>query len=151
MATHSSVLAWRIPGTEEPGRLPSMGLHRVRHDWSDLAAVAAAAQMVKSLPAMLETWVWSLGQEDPLEKGMATHSSIPAWRTRWTEEPGGLQSMGSQSGTRLSGFTFIFNYARDCDPCHPTLPSPAQNTLIAKFMCDFYEKVGPLGVMRSWG
>ena len=43
MATHSSVLVWRIPGTEEPGRLPSVGLHRVGHDWSDLAAAAAAA------------------------------------------------------------------------------------------------------------
>ena len=55
------------------------------------------AQMVKSLPAMQETQVQSLGQEDPLEKGMTTHSSIPAWRIPWTEEPGGLQSMGSQS------------------------------------------------------
>ena len=43
MATHSSVLAWRIPGTTEPGGLPSLGLHRVRHDWSDLVAAAAAA------------------------------------------------------------------------------------------------------------
>ena len=49
-----------------------------------------------SLPAMRETRVQSLGQEDPLEKEMATHSSIPAWRIPWTEEPGGLQSMGSQ-------------------------------------------------------
>ena len=47
------------------------------------------AQMVKNLPAMLETWVWSLGWEDPLEKEMATHSSILAWRIPWTEEPGG--------------------------------------------------------------
>ena len=54
------------------------------------------AQMVKNLPAMQETWVQSLGQEDPLEKGMATHSSILAWRIPWTELPGGLQSMGSQ-------------------------------------------------------
>ena len=52
--------------------------------------------MVKNLPAMQETQVQSLGQEDPLEKGMATHSSILAWRTPWTEEPDGLQSMGSQ-------------------------------------------------------
>ena len=52
--------------------------------------------MVKNLPAMQETWVQSLGQEDPLEKEMATHSSILAWRNPWTEEPGGLQSMGSQ-------------------------------------------------------
>ena len=52
------------------------------------------AQMVKNLPTMQETWVWSLGQEDLLEKRMATHSSILAWRILWREEPGGLQSMG---------------------------------------------------------
>ena len=51
--------------------------------------------MVKNPPAMQETRVRSLGQEDPLEKDMATHSSILAWRIPWTEEPGGLQSMGS--------------------------------------------------------
>jgi len=50
--------------------------------------------MVKNPPAMLETWVRSLVWEDPLEKGMATHSSILAWRIPWTEEPGRLQSMG---------------------------------------------------------
>ena len=54
------------------------------------------AQRLKHLPVMQETWVRSLGQEDPLEKEMATHSSILAWRIPWTEEPGGLQSMGSQ-------------------------------------------------------
>ena len=52
--------------------------------------------MVKNMPAMHETWVQSLGWEDSLEKEMATHSSILAWRILWTEEPGGLQSMGSQ-------------------------------------------------------
>ena len=52
--------------------------------------------MVKNPSAMQETWVGSLGQEDPLEEGMATHSSILAWRIPWTEEPGRLQSMGSQ-------------------------------------------------------
>ena len=52
--------------------------------------------MVKNLPAMRETQVQSLGGEDPLEKEMATHSNILAWRIPWTEEPGGLQSMGSQ-------------------------------------------------------
>ena len=60
------------------------------------------AQAVKNLPAMQETQVRSLGQEGPLEKGMATHSSILAWRIPWREEPGGLQSRGSQSQTRLS-------------------------------------------------
>ena len=54
------------------------------------------AQRVKHLPAMQETWVLSLGWEDPLEKEMATHSSILAWRIPWTEEPGGLQSTGLQ-------------------------------------------------------
>ena len=53
--------------------------------------------MVKNLPAMQETWVRLLGQEDPLEKEMATHCSILAWRISWTEELGSLQSMGSQS------------------------------------------------------
>ena len=51
------------------------------------------AQTVKNLPPMWETWVRSLGQEDPLEKEMATHSSILVWRIPWTEEPGGLQSI----------------------------------------------------------
>ena len=54
------------------------------------------AQTVKNLPAEQETWVQSLGWEDPLEKGMATHSSILAWKIPWAEEPGGLQSMGLQ-------------------------------------------------------
>ena len=54
------------------------------------------AQTVKNLPAMWETWILSLGQEDPLEKGMATHSSILAWRIPRTVEPGGLQSIESQ-------------------------------------------------------
>jgi len=53
--------------------------------------------MVKNLPVMQETRVRSLGWEDPVEKGMAIHSSILAWRIPWTEEPGGLQSMGSQT------------------------------------------------------
>ena len=51
---------------------------------------------LKYLPVMQETQVWSLGREDPLEKEVATHPSVPAWRIPWTEEPGGLQSMGSQ-------------------------------------------------------
>ena len=153
MATHSSTLAWKIPWTEEPVKLQSMGSLRVGHDcatsfsvftfmhwrrkwqlipvflpgesqgrWSlvgcclwgctELDTTEAtqqqqqqqhtrlweelAAQMVRSPPAMKETRVQSLGQEDPLNKGMATHSSIPVWRIPWTEEPGGLQSMGSE-------------------------------------------------------
>ena len=55
-----------------------------------------AAQLVKNPPAVQETWVRSLGWEDPLEEEMATHASIPAWRIPWTEEPGGLQPTGLQ-------------------------------------------------------
>ena len=67
-----------------------------------LVAASLLAQMVKRLPAMRETQVRFLGWEDPLEKGMATHSSILSWRIPWTETPGGLQSMESQSQTRPS-------------------------------------------------
>ena len=124
---HSSVLVWRIPGMVEPGGQPSMGSHRVRHNWSDLAVTSyihtyihihtytyiyiyihihtyihyssvrkipwrtvgyplqyswasLVTQMVKNLSARWETWVWFLGWKDPLEEGMATHSSILAWR-----------------------------------------------------------------------
>ena len=60
------------------------------------ARASQVAQTVKNLPAVQETQVQSLGQEDPLQKGMTTHLSILAWRIKWREEPGGLQSMGSQ-------------------------------------------------------
>ena len=61
-------------------------------NWDILLSLRASlvAQMTKNSPAMQETWIWSYSQEDPLEKEMATHSSILAWRTPWTEEPGGL-------------------------------------------------------------
>ena len=154
MAPHSSTLAWKIPWTEEPGRLQSMGSLGVGHDgatslslftfmhwrrkwqptpvflpgesqgqgslvgcrlWgrteSDTTEVtqqqqqqqhtfihwvSLVVQWVRNLLAMQETRVRSLGWEDPLEKEMATHSSILAWRIPWTEEPDGLQSMGMQ-------------------------------------------------------
>ena len=60
--------------------------------WRDVASLVA--ETVKNLSAMQETWVQSLGQKDPLEKDLATHSSILAWRIPWTEKPGRLQSMG---------------------------------------------------------
>jgi len=64
--------------------------------WTCLLRASLVAQTVKNPPAMWETWVRSLGQGDPLEKGMATHSSILAWEIPWTEEPSGVQSMESQ-------------------------------------------------------
>ena len=67
-------------------------------------------QMVKDLSTRLQTQVWSLGRDDPLEKGMETHSSILAWRMPWTEEPGSLQSMGSQRVIRdWSDWQFHFH------------------------------------------
>ena len=66
---------------------------------SDLVLMVRAshvAQLVKNLPAVQETWVQFLGWEDPLEKEVATHASILAWKISWTKEPGGLQPMGSQ-------------------------------------------------------
>ena len=67
-----------------------------RYDLNQIPYDYLVAQRLKHLPAMRETWVQYLGREDPLEKEMATHSSILAWKIPWTEEPGGLQSMGSQ-------------------------------------------------------
>ena len=66
--------------------------------------------MVQHLSTMQETWVPSLGWEDPLEKEMAIHTSTIAWKIPWAEEPGRLQSMGLQSLTQLSNFTFTFTF-----------------------------------------
>ena len=150
MATHSSILAWRIAWTGEPGVLESMGVSKGRTKLEQLSKhgpiihalynkgnysqysiteknlknniyvclyihvcvcvcvcvcvytlyiqhrAFLVVQMIKNLPAVQGTWVQSLGWEDPLGKGMATHSSILAWRIPWAEEPDGLQSMGLQ-------------------------------------------------------
>ena len=78
-----------IPGS---GRPLEEGIgYPLQYSWASLVA-----QMIKNFPAMRETWVRSLGQEDPLEKGTATQFSILAWRIPWTEEHGGLQSMDLQ-------------------------------------------------------
>ena len=70
--------------------------------------------MVKNLPAMQETWVQSLGWEDPLEKGMATQSSILAWRILWTEGPGRLQSMGSPKKESTESLTVSLSFLIRC-------------------------------------
>ena len=67
-----------------------------KHSAYSILALNKGPPAALNLLEMQETWVRSLGREDPLEKGVATHSSILAWKTPWTEEPGGLQSMGSQ-------------------------------------------------------
>ena len=73
------------------------------HCTTDSVRASLLAQLVENLPAMWETWVWSLDWEDPLEKGTATRSSILAWRIPWT-----IQSMESQSWTQLCNFHFLY-------------------------------------------
>ena len=102
--SHVRLLA--TPWTAAYQAPPSMGFSRQEY-WSGVPlpslilvkgkghGISLVSQTVKKLPAMQETWVLSLGWEDPLEKGMVTHSSILAWRIPWTEEPGRLQCMGS--------------------------------------------------------
>ena len=101
-ATHSSILAWRILwtvymdmyspwGFKESDMTEGLSLSKIL-----VAVEIMVAQTVKHLLTMQDTWVWSLDWEDPLEKEMATHSSTLAWKIPWMEEPGRLQSMGSQ-------------------------------------------------------
>ena len=87
-----------LPG-ESQGWGSLVGCHlwgRTESDTTEVTQQHQIAKMVKNLPAMQETWIQPLGQEDSLEKEMATHSSVLAWRIPWTEEPGGPQSIVSQ-------------------------------------------------------
>ena len=127
---------------------PAEGGDRERHDehrqgcnadlnpWTSLVV-----QTVKRLPTMWETWVQSLGREDPLEKEMATHSSTLAWKIPWTEEPRRLQSMGSQRArhdwvtsfhfTLLNGFRFLEIWASSSSCwCREEYPLPDASLLI---------------------
>ena len=121
MATHPSVLAWRIPGTGEPGGLPSMGSHRVGHDWSDLAAAAVAVCL----------WCWERlkvgGERD--DRGWDGWMASPSqwtwvWVSSrcwwWTGKPGLLQTMGSQR-VRHDGATvlkYAYGYFFSSWNCH---------------------------------
>ena len=80
----------------------------LRESWASLVA-----QMVKNPPVVRETWVWSLGQEDTLEKGMATHSSVLGWRIPWTGKPGGLQSQGHKELDMTERLSFSTFYRKD--------------------------------------
>ena len=156
MATHSNVLAWRIPGAGEPGGLTSMGSHRVGHNWSNLAVAAAVPlrrrqwhptpvllpgkshgrrSLVGCSPWGAKSQTW---QSDftftlyfhALEKEMATHSSVLAWRIPGTGEPGGLLSMvshrvGHDWATSLSLCTFM-HWRRKWQPTPVFLPGESQ-------------------------
>ena len=134
MAPHSTVLAWRIPGTAEPGGMPSMGSHRVEHDWRDLAAAAAAAGFCGFVffffPKCIAAWFIYMETYTYLEKAMAPHSSTFAWKIPWMAEPGRLQSMGSLRvghnwATSLSLFTFM-HWRRKWQPTPVFLPGESQ-------------------------
>ena len=123
MATHSSILAWKIPWMEEPGGLQTMGLQRVGHNW------ATSLLLFTSLKPLSQFLVLGEPRQRP-EKAMAPHSSTLAWKVTWTEEPGGLQSMGSRRvghdwATSLSLFTFM-HWRRKWQPTPVFLPRESQ-------------------------
>ena len=142
MAMHSSILAQRIQWTEEPGGLQSTGSQRIGHDWatntftntqkiiinyvikflfpsvwqiehlSSKNRASLVAQLVKNPPAMLDTWVQTLGWEEPPEKGKATHSSFLAWRISWTV---GSQRVGHTEWLSLSLLKTIKNVKQNIE------------------------------------
>ena len=103
----SPVLSGRF-FTNEPSKKPLLVYTDVKRKWLS-GMTSLVARTVQNLPAMQETWVWSLGKADPLEEGMATHSCILACRIPGTEEPGGLQYMGPQK-VRKSQVTNTFTF-----------------------------------------
>ena len=94
------------------------------------------AQTVKCLPAMQETWVWSLGWDDSLEKEMATHSSTLAWKIPWMEEPGRLQPMGLQKVRHDSDFTKLIEF-RMCWLWGPVIYVSGKVLCLAQRSCSF--------------
>ena len=98
-------MVWRLKWRNSLGNVFIINIYGGR-------GTSMVAHMVKNLPAMQKTWVQSLGQEDPLEKGMATHSSILAWRILWTQEPDGLQSMGSKESDMVKWVTLSHFHSR---------------------------------------
>ena len=142
MATHSSVLAWRITGTGEPGGLLSLGSHRVGHDWSDLAAAAAAvttlvAQTVKCLPAMWETWVWFLGQEDTLERKWQYTPALLPGKSHGQRSLIGYSPWGHKESdmTERLHFHFSLSCPTLCDPMDCSPPgSSVHGVLLARIL-----------------
>ena len=92
--------------------------------------VFTVGQLVKNLPIMQETWIWSLGWEDPLEKGMATHSSILSWKISWTEDPGGYSPQCCKSRTQLSTLSLCLSEAPRAAPPHPTHPANREERVL---------------------
>ena len=121
--------------------------------WVSLVRASLVAQRLKHPPAMWETWVRSLGWEDSLEKGMATHSTILAWRIPWTEEPGGLQSVGSQRvghdwATSLMSFS-CNTYIMEMMASSKSLLLDFKDALCVKLLPQCLMKFGLVGIRSS--
>ena len=141
MATHSSVLAWRIPGTREPGGLPSMGSHRVRHDWSDLAAATAGAHKYSShlrLHAQLLSCVWffvtlwAVAHQVPLSMGFSRQEY---WSGLSFPPPGDLPDPGIEPMSSALADMFF------------TPESPGKPTLAT---CLFKKPISSLLTFAGW-
>ena len=154
MAIHSSTLAWKIPWTEEPDRLQSMGSQRVEHDWVtslSLCCLDEASCMgcywwlgdVRScIPVVSFVWVltiwYSLGLVS--EKAMAPHSSTLAWKSPWTEEPGRLQSMGLLRWSRRRSRSVVSDSLRPRG-LYSQWDFPGQNTGVVS--CSLLQEIFP--------
>ena len=149
MSNHSSILTWKIPWTEGPGGLQSMGSQRVRHDLATDNFTSPQhlyrAFLVAQWPmdAGDKMWVQS-HQEDPLEKEMAIYSSILAWEFLWTEEPGGMQSTGSQRVGHVQFSSVAQSCPTLCDPMnHSTAGLPVHHRLPESTQTHVIELVMP--------
>ena len=134
MATHSSILAWRIPWTEEPGRLQSTGSQRIEHEWVTNTFTFTLPKELSSSEYIKKMSCTNFSINSVLivilEKAVAPHSSTLAWKIPWMEEPGRLQSMGSLRvghdwATSLSLFTFM-HWRRKWQPTPVFLPGESQ-------------------------
>ena len=117
-----------------------------------ISPLVSTTQMVKNLPAAQETRVWSLGQEDPLEKEMATRSSILAWRLSWTEEPGGLQSTGSQRvrhNWATNTLSTVCGYCAGTWRTHAPSPNALNSSMRWVFWSPFCDETKVLCCQRS--
>ena len=109
--------------------------------------VFPVVQTVKNLSAVQETRVWSLGREDPLEKGMATHPSILAWRLPWTEEPGGCSPSGRRESDRTERLTLLLPiYLMDVGSATPSVHSVLISKLLLPLVVPLGESIGFLVV-----
>ena len=131
-----TLVAWRFLSVRKKGfmyaRTYSISLHwlhcllrsgkRILRSSLNENRASLVAQRLKRLPAMLDTWVWFLGQEDPLEKEMATHSSILAWRIPWTEEPVGYSPWGSEELRHDWATSLHFHFLMGISPLSSGLP-----------------------------